>query len=154
MRSILCGGRGEWGGSGGGGNPEEAPPASNEEVGSCRPPPALCSRLSPGMLPQSSPMSSLAPFFREASSDHALPLLLGNSRGPCAPSMESSFCYLVSGLGARDPPPQIASSPGLSLHLTFLRDSVLRWPHTSLGHIIFTDAPVGGSLFAAPGLSR
>ena len=122
--------------------------------GSCRLSPALCSDLSPGMLPQSSPMSGLALFFQEASPDHALPLLLGNSHSPCAPSMDSSFCYLVSGLGARDPPPQIPSSPGLSLHLTLLRDSVLRWPHTSPGHIIFTDAPVGGSLFAAPGLSR
>lgn len=109
MSSILCGRRGEWRGSGGGRNPEEAPPASNEEVGELLAPSSPLLMSQPGMLPQSPPMSSLAPFFQEASPDHVLPLLLGNSRGPCAPSMESSFCYLVSGLGARDPSPQIDS---------------------------------------------
>ena len=122
--------------------------------GSYWPPPALCSHLRPGMLPQSSPMSGLAPFFQEASLDHVLPLLLGNSHSPCAPSMESSFCYLVSGLGARDPSPQIdsiLSRAQPSSHIPQRPGAQV--PHTSSGHIIFTDAPVGGSLFAAPGLS-
>lgn len=108
MRSIPCGERGEWEGSGGDRNPRKEPLLPTRKWGSYRPPPALCSHLRPGMLPQSSPMSGLAPFFQEASPDHVLPLL-GNSRSPCAPSMESSFCYLVSGLGARDPSPQIDS---------------------------------------------
>lgn len=109
MSSIPCGRRGKWGGSGGGRNPEEAPPASSEEVGELLAPSSPLLMSQPGMLPQSSPMSSLAPFFQETSPDHVLPLLLGNSRSPCAPSMESSFCHLVSGLGARDPSPQIDS---------------------------------------------
>ena len=65
--------------------------------GSCRLSPALCSDLSPGMLPQSSPMSGLALFFQEASPDHALPLLLGNSHSPCAPpwTLASATLFLV-----------------------------------------------------------
>ena len=102
--------------------------------GSYWPPPALCSHLRPGMLPQSSPMSGLAPFFQEASPDHVLPLLLGNSHSPCAPSMESSFCYLVSGSGARDPSPQIDSILSRAQpHLTFLRDPVLKCPTQARG---------------------
>lgn len=89
--------RGEWGGSGGGRNPKEAPPASSEEVGELLALQPFFAHVSAPMLPQSSPMSSLAPFFQETSPDHVLPLLLGTPpRSLCPPwNLASATLFLV-----------------------------------------------------------
>lgn len=107
---MLCDRHGAWGSSGGARNPEEAPPASGAEAGGpysrlltshARDAPEALSHV----LPQ--PASS-----RKPAQTTVLPLL-GNFRSPYAPSMEPSPCYLiiVSGLGARDPSPQLGCIP-------------------------------------------
>lgn len=109
MRSILWGKCGEWGGSGGGRNPGKEPPTSDEEVGE------LSAPSSPLFTSQAWDASPVLSHVRPST------LLPGSQPRPCpsssswelpqslCPSMESSFCYLVSGLGARDPSPQIDS---------------------------------------------
>ena len=107
---MPCDRHGAWGSSGGARNPEAAPPASSSEAGAL---PAVCLHLMPGMLLQPPPMScpSMLPPGSQPRPQSFL-FFLGTSTALVPPPWNPAPATLiVSGLGARDPSPQLGCIP-------------------------------------------